>query len=352
MARSWVELPTGRVILLGRAAAEAVALSVEPLPDAAPAVITYFPRPTRSAADAVSAALAELESAAADLFPAWLPEADGIDGPGGANVAAVRALASRTASVTRNFGPFLADLAERALRGSAAASGGFAPEVRAAGLARVLARSFGRDRVALLFHVPAGLSPAGEEVLVAAGEWLAARGGFGVWLTGAPLAAVDRLQEMSVRLPDGVAGLPGLGSGTPPADPPPLPAVRYPAVAGRPHPASRAEKALEAALTSRRWASGRAWNQTYQSHVLTNPIRVDLLWRDERCAVEIDGSEHRSAAAYEADHRRDVRLQMDGFAVLRFTNTHVLTELDTVLRQLEQFLHKRRNGTFEGSSHG
>ncbi|MFC7646935.1 hypothetical protein ACFQX6_45140 [Streptosporangium lutulentum] len=70
--------------------------------------------------------------------------------------------------------------------------------------------------------------------------------------------------------------------------------VAYPAVAGVPHPASSAEQALETALSSRDWATGRAWNQTYRSHPLANPVRLDLLWREERCVVEIDGPDHGS----------------------------------------------------------
>ena len=73
--------------------------------------------------------------------------------------------------------------------------------MRIVGLARVLAASFGRSHASILVHVPTGLSATAEEVLVAGCEWLAHRGELGVWLTGAPLVAVDRVETMTVRLP-------------------------------------------------------------------------------------------------------------------------------------------------------
>ena len=295
MARSWAELPRGRVVHLHGADADSIALSLDPLPEDAPAVVTYFADDARSASEMVTSVLCELEKAAISLFPAWLPGAEGIDGPGGAGRSAVRALALRTASVTGHFGPFLADLAERSLSGVDLAeqslrntnpaesppgsanpaespfgrveptglsfrgaeppparrtrrSARFTPEVRVVGLARVLAASFGRSHASILVHVPTGLSATAEEVLVAGCEWLAHRGELGVWLTGAPLVAVDRVETMTVRLPPAVVSL---------ARDLPEPAVRrppaarvartvtYPAVTGVPHPASIAEQALE-----------------------------------------------------------------------------------------------------------
>jgi very-short-patch-repair endonuclease len=412
VTRSWAELPRGRVVRLHGTNADTIALSLDPLPDDAPAVVTYFADDARSVAEMVNSVLCELEKAAISLFPAWLPGAEGIDGPGGAGRSAVRALALRTASVTGHFGPFLADLAERSLhgvdpaepslrnadpaepplgrvdpssgraepaelpfRGAEPSSRGvdlarsplhgasppsarrtrrsarFTPEVRIVGLARVLAASFGRSHASILVHVPTGLSATAEEVLVAGCEWLAHRGELGVWLTGAPLVAVDRVETMTVRLPPAVVSL---------ARDLPEPAVRrppaarvartvtYPAVIGIPHPASIAEQALETALVSRDWATGRAWNQTYQSNLLTNPVRLDLLWREERCVVEVDGLEHGAPLKYAADRQRDVQLQLDGYAVLRFTNVQVMTDTAVVINQIKRFLQKRRLEALEG----
>ncbi|TQS18663.1 DUF559 domain-containing protein [Microbispora hainanensis] len=212
------------------------------------------------------------------------------------------------------------------------------------------ARATGDRRPRSSCGFPPGLPPAAEEVLVAACEWLAHHGGFGVWLTGPPPRAVDRIESVAAPIPEDVAALireiePG---GAEESD---LPALTYPPLAGLPHPGSAAERQLEAALSPCDWAAGREWNQLHASGPLNNPIRVDLLWRAERCVVEIDGPEHLGPRRRAADGQRDERLRRDGYAVRRFTNEQVLKRLSTVLAELERFLHQCRNGTFEGSPH-
>jgi very-short-patch-repair endonuclease len=413
----WVELPTGRVIRLAGACADTLVLSLDPLPAGAPAILGYRAQRAAGSREVVALALGELDRVALELFPAWLPGAEHIGATGGAGGPAVRELARRLAAASHHFGPFLADLAQRALardapapalteagaggagigRGGRVRGGGAGParrfpmETCAAGLARVLAASYGRTQVALLVEAPAELSDAEREALVVGCEWLARHGGFGVWLVGAPAGFADHLPVWPVRSPDPAPPpVPGHGTiwesapsapvaGTPPAGSaprqsagrsvpavPPLPpsatgpaacapavtdartAVRYPALAGRPHPGSRAERALEAALAAHPWAVGRVWNQIHHPGPLDHPIRIDLLWREERCAVEIDGPDHRESARFAADRLRDVRLQTAGYAVLRFTNEQVLTDLPAVLHLLERFLRTRRCGASKG----
>jgi very-short-patch-repair endonuclease len=49
-------------------------------------------------------------------------------------------------------------------------------------------------------------------------------------------------------------------------------------------------------------------------------IEVDFVWRDRRLIVEVDGYEfHRSPTAFERDRERDVKLQLAGWRVMRFT---------------------------------
>ena len=49
-------------------------------------------------------------------------------------------------------------------------------------------------------------------------------------------------------------------------------------------------------------------------------FEVDCLWPAEALVVELDGWEfHRDRDAFERDRRRDVRLQLAGYVVLRFT---------------------------------
>ncbi|GAA0282162.1 endonuclease domain-containing protein [Cryptosporangium japonicum] len=314
--------------------AETLALALDPLPRDAPVVLTYHPRATASQPAIVAEVLGLLEASAIALFPAWLPEAAGITEPSDTNVAAVRALASRLAGRSRHFGPFLADLAARALTG-AGSDRSFQPEVRAAGLTRVLLAAYSRADVVLVVDVPEGLPAAHETPLIAALEWLAFRGGLGgVWLTGAPLADPDRVQSQRVRLPTAV-----------PADTRGGPApetLTIPSLGGRPNPNSAAEQLLEKVLSSRAWARGRTWNQPFSFGPLTSQIRIDLCWEAERTAVEVDGPEHRGPLHYATDRTRDVLLQTAGYAVLRFTNDQVLGDVNAVAHQLELFLEKRR----------
>lgn len=347
MAPHWTHSPAGRVTRLRGASTEVIELALTPLPDDAPAVLTFRPPASASAAEVVACALTELESAASRLFPAWLPTAEQLEGPGGGGVPAVRALAIEQAAGSRHFGPFLADLAEQALReraGPAHAArrrpiaGRFAPEVRAAGLARVVAESYRRASAALLVDVPAGLTGPQQLALAAAGEWLAAHGGFAVWLAGADLPDAARVAVRPVRLPEHVAELVATADDAPVAGPPPA-TLTYPPVEGRPRADSAAETALEAALVEAAWAAGRIWNRRYAARPY---YVIDLVWHDERCAVEIDGDEHRGPRKFAHDRRRDVLLQLDGYAVLRFTNHQVLAELGQVLAHLEQYLRSRR----------
>jgi very-short-patch-repair endonuclease len=362
MAHTWAELPVDRVVRLAGADAETIELSLDPLPDDAPAVVRCRPAPAMAPESMISRLLCDLETVANGLFPAWLPGAEAIDGPGGNGTAAVRALAARTAATSTDFGPFLADLAERALGGRRRRRV-FGDEVRAVGLARVIAASFHRARAALLVHVPDGLPPAAERSMLAAYEWFAYHGRAGVWLTGAELRDPDRIPSAVpaiARPPGGAvvvsahqaqrASYPesAAGPGSSEQISVEFPAVSYPAIAGRPHPASRFEQTLEEALAARPWAVGRTWNQTYRFGPLDNPVRLDLLWPAERCVVEVDGPEHRAMPKYEWDRSRDVRLQLDGFAVLRFTNEQVSYELDAVLGRIEQFIVNRRQEQREG----
>ena len=56
-------------------------------------------------------------------------------------------------------------------------------------------------------------------------------------------------------------------------------------------------------------------------------ITVDFLWREARVVVETDGWRfHRGRAAFEEDRRRDARLRLAGYQVLRFSHRQVFEE--------------------------
>ncbi|WP_203900519.1 endonuclease domain-containing protein [Virgisporangium aliadipatigenens] len=311
----------------------ALVLSLDPLPADGPAVLTWTAVAATRPVEVVEVVLAEFDRVARELYPAWLPDARGIDSPAGAGAAAARFVAVHAARARRQSAPFLADLAERSLRSRPPVVGRFGPEVRCAGLARVLAASFARRDAALLVAVPAGLSGPAQQALAAAGRWLADRGNLGVWFAGEPLDGVDWLDELPFCPP---------GAAVPSPAPAPTSAVAYPPLAGRPHPRSTAEGLLESRLATCDWSGGRSWNEPHAFGPLINPVRLDLVWRRERCVVEIDGPGHRDEVQFASDRERDVLLQLDGYAVLRFTNEQVLHHVDRVLAQIHRFLDTRR----------
>ncbi|MFV2021730.1 endonuclease domain-containing protein [Micromonospora sp. LOL_023] len=296
-----------------------------------PAVVVHRTAGLSSQQATVAAVLDDMEATAGQLFPAWLPGAEGITTSAGAAPVAVRTLAVAHAAATAQSGPFLADLAAAALTGSTAHTRRHQPEVRARGLARVLAASFDRPACALVLRPPDHLDVAATLALGQAAQWLVDHGRLTVWIDS--------------DSPYGIESRPRATEPPPVVRPRRQPRVggrRTPSVVGKPHPTSRAEVVLETALARRTWAAGRAWNHTVRPGPLVNPVRVDLLWKRERCVVEIDGDDHRTAGKYTEDRHRDVMIQLNGYAVLRFTNSQVLGDIDNVLVLLQQFLTNRR----------
>jgi predicted transcriptional regulator of viral defense system len=71
--------------------------------------------------------------------------------------------------------------------------------------------------------------------------------------------------------------------------------------------------------------------------------KVDFLWRAERLAVETDGwGSHGTRQAFENDRRRDRRLRLAGWEVVRFTWRDVEREPDEVTTTLARLWSARR----------
>jgi very-short-patch-repair endonuclease len=81
----------------------------------------------------------------------------------------------------------------------------------------------------------------------------------------------------------------------------------------------------------------------YEANVLVEGERVDVLWRKERVIVELDGfAFHKSRASFEADRRRDAKLQVLGYRVLRITQERLTNEPDKVLAEIRALLSAAR----------
>ena len=275
-----------------------------------------------------------LSEAVTGTYPAWLPEAENLAGPGGAGLAAVRAICERVAGSSDLFGPFLLAAAEASLCRRPVRVADFAQETAIRQARKLILRAYGYGRLVVMVELTGPWRAAQIEVAEANALWLAGPGELTVWLFGTPTAFMSRVPRSSVH--------DRMSTSDPPAAarPPDLTPLQ-----GRPNAFSRAEQRLEANLARSPWAAGRAWNQTWSSGVLANSIRVDLIWSREKCVVELDGPDHLDTDKYAADRVRDRALQRAGFLVLRYTNDEVLGDVARVLDELERFLESRRRPT-------
>ncbi|WP_232074840.1 DUF559 domain-containing protein [Phytohabitans suffuscus] len=339
--RQLATVPFDRVVHFAGVSAGEVVAAVARFGDL-PAAVVVTPSATGSVAAFVAEVLDALDAVARQLLPGWLPEVDELDGPQGAALAAIRAVATERARVAGYPSAFLADLAERALTGRPS-RGRLRPEMRVAGLARIVATGFQRERLVLAVPTDTKPGPApASDIVVAGAEWLADRGRLGVWLTGTRSPDPERVGTLHLAPVPHEAGVGSTRAG----------AGKVAAVVGRPHPHSGVEAALEAVLARQEWAYGRIWNGTYQPALARSPIRPDLLWPAERVVVELDGLEHCRPEQYDADRVRDVRLQLDGYAVLRFTNARVAHDVQTVAAQIEHLIRTRRHDLAKGPHSG
>jgi very-short-patch-repair endonuclease len=70
---------------------------------------------------------------------------------------------------------------------------------------------------------------------------------------------------------------------------------------------------------------------------------VDALWRRERLIVELDGfAFHKSRRPFEEDRRRDAKLQIMGYRVLRITQWRLTHEPEAVLADIRALLNVSR----------
>nr|WP_295663725.1 DUF559 domain-containing protein [Polymorphobacter sp.] len=101
--------------------------------------------------------------------------------------------------------------------------------------------------------------------------------------------------------------------------------------------ATDAEAALWAELRDRRFIG---WKFRRQHSI--GPYIADFVCIAARLVIELDGSQHVDAAAY--DERRTAVLANEGWHVVRFWNADVFTKLDQVLATVEHELRVRGGG--------
>ncbi|APX67698.1 hypothetical protein AV944_13480 [Sphingomonas sp. LK11] len=95
-----------------------------------------------------------------------------------------------------------------------------------------------------------------------------------------------------------------------------------------------AERRLWRALSRRQIAGAR-----FNRQVPVGPYIADFAARSEKLIVEVDGGQHGTQAAY--DEARTHYLEAQGWRVIRFWNTDVLSNLEGVVATIERTLAER-----------
>jgi very-short-patch-repair endonuclease len=82
-----------------------------------------------------------------------------------------------------------------------------------------------------------------------------------------------------------------------------------------------------------------------QPDVLIEDELVDFVWIEHRLIVEVDGYLwHKTRKDFESNRRRDTKLQLAGYRVMRPTDRRIQYELDAVLDDLGRMLGQRPPG--------
>jgi hypothetical protein len=183
---------------------------------------------------------------------------------------------------------------------------------------------------ALTFQIEAG-GPERAAQLIATMEWVRRHGAAAVAVLPElpqPTAPWDRVMYGALAVTPAPSA---------PASarlvPPPAPGMRGSAVERRMRAALRATADLAALFED---------EVTLRLGPLGPTPRVDLLWREGRVVVELDGAEHERDPNYGADRHRDYELMVAGYLVLRLTNDEVELDLERALEKVRRVVALRR----------
>jgi very-short-patch-repair endonuclease len=85
------------------------------------------------------------------------------------------------------------------------------------------------------------------------------------------------------------------------------------------------------------------FNKCAPTNVLGQTPCVDLLWREGRVVVELDGPEHFVDPKYGQDRHRDYELLVAGYLVLRITNAQAATDLQHAVEKIRNVVRYRQS---------
>ena len=158
---------------------------------------------------------------------------------------------------------------------------------------------------------------------------------------GACLYADDGFEARAADKKNGTAGLPPNGAGGASsslvrAGAPEEPVIAVSPILGKPAKHSDAEQALYARLTNdAKLRPLFAYNQCVETRAGTTP-RVDLVWEGGKLVIEVDGDDHRGHQQFANDRLRDYELFISGYAVIRFTHSRVIEQVDWVVERIRE----------------
>lgn len=115
---------------------------------------------------------------------------------------------------------------------------------------------------------------------------------------------------------------------------------------GAPHPMSEIEQRLARLIADdSQLAPLFRFNQPVETVRGSRP-RVDLLWREGRLVVELDGyADHGTRTAFRRDRHRDFELTLSGYTVLRLANEEVLQDCWLAMQKIRDLVDQRRRIT-------
>ncbi|HUT48466.1 MAG TPA: DUF559 domain-containing protein [Alphaproteobacteria bacterium] len=100
---------------------------------------------------------------------------------------------------------------------------------------------------------------------------------------------------------------------------------------------TEAEKRLWSRLRRRQLAGYR-----FRRQVPIGPYFADFASHEAKLIIEVDGGQH--AINAEADRRRTLRMEADGFRIIRFWNNDVLTNTGGVVEAIQTALNDGNSG--------
>lgn len=296
--------------------------------------------PAGTAAEIVEGFLLQLAQVALRLWPAWLDEttfpATGRDALARmATVATARTAAARHRDL---LGPWLEKAALQALSGMLPRVGGTPVQTELAHLSALVCPP---GLILVTEVTESQLNAAQIAALVHALEWIARHlpGPVTVLFPHPPEpgSPLERIRHGAVSLHDEESAIP--------LEFPPSPRdyVWLEPWRGTPHPLSEVEQRLARLIADdHELAPLFCFNQSVETVHGSRP-RVDLLWREGRLVVELDGyADHTTRTAFLRDRHRDFELALSGYTVLRLANEEVVQDCWLAMQKIRDLVNHCR----------